>query len=192
VSELLPVRALIQPVRVPSKPRGMPVGVTYEIEGAIAPEHRGQGLATAAQDLLVEYLLDHTTANRIEALTNDANIAEQKALERLGFRQEGLMRGRSFLRASTSVYWSTVCFAKTGALGVALLRLAQLHGDREPASDCDSCVHKRGVARSRRSTHRPGNTRLPARRPAPDVLPLLLTSCRRWPCCTSSTAGRTS
>jgi RimJ/RimL family protein N-acetyltransferase len=46
----------------------------------------------------VEYLLDHTTAHRIEARTNDANISEQKALERLGFRQEGLLRGRSFLR----------------------------------------------------------------------------------------------
>jgi [ribosomal protein S5]-alanine N-acetyltransferase len=80
------------------KPRGFPPGVAYEIGVAMAPEHRGQGFGTAAQDLLVEYLLDHTTANRIEALTNDANIGEQKALERLGFRQEGLMRGRSFLQ----------------------------------------------------------------------------------------------
>jgi [ribosomal protein S5]-alanine N-acetyltransferase len=78
------------------RPRGFPDGVTYEIGIAIAPEHRGQGLGTAAQDLLVEYLLDTTTAHRIEALTNDANIGEQKALERLGFRQEGFMRGRSF------------------------------------------------------------------------------------------------
>jgi [ribosomal protein S5]-alanine N-acetyltransferase len=80
------------------KPRGFPPGVAYEIGVAVAPEHRGQGFGTAAQHLLVEYLLDHTTANRIEALTNDANIGEQKALERLGFRQEGLMRGRSFLQ----------------------------------------------------------------------------------------------
>jgi [ribosomal protein S5]-alanine N-acetyltransferase len=80
------------------KSRGFPVGVTYEIGIGVAPEHRGQGLGTAAQDLLVEYLLDHTTAHRIEALTNDANTAEQKALERLGFQKEGLMRGRSFLR----------------------------------------------------------------------------------------------
>lgn len=64
----------------------------------VAPEHRGTGIGTAAQGLLVEYLLDHTTAHRIEALTNDANIGEQKALERLGFQREGLMRGRSFLR----------------------------------------------------------------------------------------------
>jgi RimJ/RimL family protein N-acetyltransferase len=80
------------------KPRGFPSGVTYEIGVGIGPEHRGQGFATAAQDLLVEYLLDHTTAHRIEALTNDGNIGEQKALERVGFRREGLMRGRSFVR----------------------------------------------------------------------------------------------
>jgi len=80
------------------RPHGFPSGVTYEIGIAIVPEHRRQGFGTAAQDLLVEYLLDHTTAHRIEALTNDANIGEQKALERLGFRQEGLMRGRSFIR----------------------------------------------------------------------------------------------
>jgi [ribosomal protein S5]-alanine N-acetyltransferase len=79
------------------KSRGVPAGVTYEIGVSVAPEHRGAGIGTAAQELLVEYLLDQTTANRIEALTNDANVAEQKALERVGFRQEGLMRGRSFL-----------------------------------------------------------------------------------------------
>jgi ribosomal-protein-alanine N-acetyltransferase len=78
------------------KPRGFPAGVTYEIGVGVAPEHRGQGIGTAAQELLVEYLLDYTTAHRIEALTNEGNVAEQKALERLGFRQEGLMRGRSF------------------------------------------------------------------------------------------------
>src|ERR1700729_3304779 len=53
------------------KPRGFPSGVTYEIGVGIGPEHRGQGFATAAQDLLVENLLDHTTAHRIEALTNE-------------------------------------------------------------------------------------------------------------------------
>ena len=78
-------------------PCGFPSGVTHEIRVGIAPEHRRQGFGTAAQDLLVEYLLDHTTAHRIEARTKDANTGEQKALERLGFRQEGLMRGRSFL-----------------------------------------------------------------------------------------------
>ena len=85
----------------------------------IAPEHRGQGFGTAAQDLLVEYLLDHTTAHRIEARTNDTNIGEQKALERLGFRQEGLMRDRSFLRGRY-----------VGVLVYGLLR-----ADRRPDTD---------------------------------------------------------
>jgi ribosomal-protein-alanine N-acetyltransferase len=79
------------------KARGFPVGVTYEIGIAIMPEHRGHGTGTTAQRLLVEYLFEHTTANRLEALTNDANVGEQKALERLGFAREGLMPGRSFL-----------------------------------------------------------------------------------------------
>jgi [ribosomal protein S5]-alanine N-acetyltransferase len=97
--------------------------VTYEIGVGVAPEHRGQGLGTAAQDLLVEYLLDHTTAHRIEALTNDANTAEQKALERLGFRKEGLMRGRSFLRGKY-----------VGVLIYGLLR-ADRRPDTDPSAD---------------------------------------------------------
>jgi RimJ/RimL family protein N-acetyltransferase len=78
------------------KPRGFPSGVAYEIGVGVLPEHRGQGVGTVAQRLFVDYLLDHTTANRIEALTNGGNLGEQKALERLGFRREGVIRGRSF------------------------------------------------------------------------------------------------
>ncbi|WEH19880.1 GNAT family protein [Streptomyces sp. VNUA24] len=78
------------------KPRGFPSGVTYEIGVGVLPEHRGQGVGTAAQKLLVDHLFGRTTAHRIEALTNGGNLAEQKALERLGFRREGVMRGRSF------------------------------------------------------------------------------------------------
>lgn len=78
------------------KPRGFPSGVAYEIGVGVLPEHRRQGMGTAAQKLLVDYLFGRTTANRIEALTNGSNLAEQKALERLGFLREGVMRGRSF------------------------------------------------------------------------------------------------
>jgi len=79
------------------KPRGVPAGVTYEIGIAVLPEHRGRKLGMAAQKVLIDYLFAHTAAHRIEALTNEGNIGEQKALERLGFTQEGFLRERSFI-----------------------------------------------------------------------------------------------
>jgi RimJ/RimL family protein N-acetyltransferase len=67
-----------------------------EIGILLFPEHRGQGLGTAAQRLLAQYLFATTLANRLQAITNVENIAEQKALERAGFRREGVMRGLAF------------------------------------------------------------------------------------------------
>jgi len=57
------------------------------------PEFRGRGLGTAAQVALVDLFFRHTTANRVEAHTDVENVAEQKALERVGFRREGVTRG---------------------------------------------------------------------------------------------------
>jgi [ribosomal protein S5]-alanine N-acetyltransferase len=76
--------------------RGGSPGVCYEIGLALLPEHRGHGLGTAAQRLLVDHLFRYTTAHRLEALTNTRNIAEQKVLERLGFQREGVLRGIVF------------------------------------------------------------------------------------------------
>jgi [ribosomal protein S5]-alanine N-acetyltransferase len=67
-----------------------------EIGALLLPEHRGQGRGTAAQRLLVEYLFATTLANRLQAITNVENIAEQRALESIGFRREGIMRGLAF------------------------------------------------------------------------------------------------
>jgi RimJ/RimL family protein N-acetyltransferase len=69
-----------------------------EIGALLFPEHRGKGLGTAAQRLLVEYLFATTLANRLQAITDIENLAEQKALERAGFRREGIMRGLAFDR----------------------------------------------------------------------------------------------
>ncbi|HLT61174.1 MAG TPA: GNAT family protein [Microlunatus sp.] len=90
-----------------SEGRGTPVGVTYEIGIAVAPEHRGRGLGSTAQRQLVDHLFDHTTANRIEATTNGENHAEQRALEKAGFTREGVLRGRSFIggRYHDTVYY---------------------------------------------------------------------------------------
>jgi ribosomal-protein-alanine N-acetyltransferase len=78
--------------------RGGAAGGCYEIGLALLPGYRGRGLGTAAQRLLVEHLFTHTIAHRVEAQTDADNIAEHKALERIGFRQEGLLRGARFRR----------------------------------------------------------------------------------------------
>lgn len=73
-----------------------PAGGSFEIGVALFPEHRGQGFGTVAQRLLVEYLFAHTLANRLQAITEVDNIAEQNALERVGFQREGTMRQAVF------------------------------------------------------------------------------------------------
>jgi [ribosomal protein S5]-alanine N-acetyltransferase len=68
----------------------------YEIGIALFPEHRGRGIGTEAQRQLVNYLFRTTTVHRLEAGTEIDNLSEQRALERVGFRREGLMRGLYF------------------------------------------------------------------------------------------------
>ena len=46
----------------------------------------------------MEHLFTYTLAHRVEAQTDADNIAEHKALERIGFRQEGVLRGARFRR----------------------------------------------------------------------------------------------
>jgi [ribosomal protein S5]-alanine N-acetyltransferase len=68
----------------------------YEIGIALFPEHRGRGVGTAAQRLLVQYLFDTRPAHRIEANTEVENLAEQRALEKAGFEREGVLQGTTF------------------------------------------------------------------------------------------------
>lgn len=65
----------------------------WEIGIALLPEARGRGHGTRAHRLLARYLLAHTAVHRIEAVTEDGNIAEQRALEKAGFTREGIRRG---------------------------------------------------------------------------------------------------
>jgi aminoglycoside 6'-N-acetyltransferase len=58
----------------------------------LVPSARGRGIGTQAQRLLAEYLFDHTRAERIQAWTDCANLAEQRALEKAGFVREGVLR----------------------------------------------------------------------------------------------------
>lgn len=57
------------------------------------PAVRGRGLGTAAQRDLVDLFFRHTVVHRIEAHTDVENLAEQRALEKVGFTREGTIRG---------------------------------------------------------------------------------------------------
>lgn len=70
-----------------------PFSTAFEIGISLAPEHRGRGIGAVAQRLLADYLFAHTTANRVQATTDVANVAEHRALEKAGFTREGVLRG---------------------------------------------------------------------------------------------------
>lgn len=77
-------------------PSGHGPGRYRSIGIALLPEWRGKGVGTRAQALLCRYLFAHTTVHRLEAATQPENEAEQRALRRIGFRQEGVLRGAEF------------------------------------------------------------------------------------------------
>jgi RimJ/RimL family protein N-acetyltransferase len=63
---------------------------------SLVPAARGRGIGTLAHRLLVVYLFATTSVHRVEASTDVANIAEQRALEKAGFRREGVLRGAQY------------------------------------------------------------------------------------------------
>lgn len=71
---------------------------SWQIGVWVLPEHRGRGVGTTAQRLLIDYLFAHTPMHRIEAVTETGNVSERRALERCGFTREGTMRGVVFRR----------------------------------------------------------------------------------------------
>lgn len=73
---------------------------SWDIGIGLAPEFRGRGYGSEAQQQLVRYLFAHTPVNRVEAITEIGNVAEQRALEKAGFTREGILRGRSFRQGS--------------------------------------------------------------------------------------------
>ena len=70
--------------------------LAWNIGITLVPEHRGRGHGAEAQRMLAEHLFATTEANRVEATTDVGNIAEQRALERAGFRREGVLRGAQY------------------------------------------------------------------------------------------------
>ena len=69
-----------------------PHGRALNIGVGLLPEFRGRGHGTAAQRLLAEHLFATTRIERLEAVTDVLNLAEQRALEKAGFTREGVLR----------------------------------------------------------------------------------------------------
>ena len=74
----------------------VPSSVAWNIGITLVPEARGRGYGTEAQRLVAAYLFETTAVNRVEASTDVENVAEQRSLEKAGFRREGIMRGAQF------------------------------------------------------------------------------------------------
>lgn len=71
-------------------------GRAWEIGALLAPEHRGKGVGTTAHQLLVQHLFQTTPVHRLCANTEVDNAAEQRVLEKCGFRREGVLRKAGF------------------------------------------------------------------------------------------------
>lgn len=77
-----------------ARPYGDTMGCTaWNIGIKLLPAARGRGLGPTAGRLLIDYLFDTTELGRVEAYTEEANVAGQRGLEKIGFQREGIMRG---------------------------------------------------------------------------------------------------
>ena len=73
-----------------------PESTAWNIGITLVPEARGRGYGAEAQRQLAAYLFETTGVNRVEASTDVENLAEQRSLEKAGFRREGIARGAQF------------------------------------------------------------------------------------------------
>jgi len=73
-------------------------GGVQEIGYGITPNERGKDYCTEAVKIAVDYLFLSKPIVRIQAHTNVNNIASQRVMEKAGFRREGVVRKRIFMR----------------------------------------------------------------------------------------------
>ena len=76
---------------------------------SLRAEFRGQGHGTRAQRMLASLLFATTGVHRVQASTDVANLAEQRALERAGFTREGVLRGAQWRQGRWNDLVSYAC-----------------------------------------------------------------------------------
>ncbi|HVM28991.1 MAG TPA: GNAT family protein [Mycobacteriales bacterium] len=86
-----------------------PGSSAFDIGISLQPPARGRGHGARAQRLLAEYLFATTPVHRVQASTDVQNVAEQRALERAGFRAEGVLRGAQWRHGA---YHDLVSYAR--------------------------------------------------------------------------------
>jgi ribosomal-protein-alanine N-acetyltransferase len=59
-------------------------------------QHRGQGIATQAVQLMTGYLFDNKKHNRIRLIIHPDNEASKRVAEKCGYKYEGIARGAWF------------------------------------------------------------------------------------------------
>lgn len=67
--------------------------VAFNVGISLRPPARGAGHGHRALRLVAQHLFATTTTHRVEASTDVTNTAAQHALERAGYRREGVLRG---------------------------------------------------------------------------------------------------
>ena len=74
------------------------VSGTAEVGALIAEEFQGRGVGGRALRMLVKKVFAETKLRKLLAYVNEKNLASRRMAERLGFRQEGLLRKQQLLR----------------------------------------------------------------------------------------------
>jgi RimJ/RimL family protein N-acetyltransferase len=68
-----------------------------EIGYSLVPNERGKGYCSEAIQIMVDYLFLSKEIMRIQAQTDQRNLASQKVLEKAGFKKEGTLRRNFFM-----------------------------------------------------------------------------------------------
>jgi ribosomal-protein-alanine N-acetyltransferase len=74
------------------------IGKLLTIAYCLLPAERGKSYCTEAVKIMVDYLFLSKEIHCIQATTHFRNVASQRVLEKAGFKKEGVMRQRFFIR----------------------------------------------------------------------------------------------
>ncbi len=84
-----------------------PMMMTAEIGFGVFPAARGKGIATASIRLVTRKVFHESPVRKLIAFVHENNLASRRALEAVGYRQEGLFRESYLLNgtpANEAVY----------------------------------------------------------------------------------------